>query len=276
MDISKLAYEKNEGLKEPSTPKHLSLHRIQDETFTNTDSVSEGYQKPMPEVDVIRIFVISGGTNREPDYFKLLRKNPSLKRIMVVVRSKKGQGLTPSQMSDFAKKFCLDQYFETETGDRYQFLTDDTLYMITDLDEFGKDLVIRVKDAPVQQKWIISNPCFEIWLFYHYFSCPMPLLEEGLKKDLSKRSQWMKQKLHELRPTDSAKALLDMQTAIVNSKTNFQIGCEGLPDVFSTQMHYFAEYLLDAIGRDNFEAMIKKQHDKAEYYRNLQLSTNQI
>ena len=86
----------------------------------------------------------------------------------------------------------------------------------------------------------------------------------------------MKQKLHELRPTDSAKALLDMQTAIVNSKTNFQIGCEGLPDVFSTQMHYFAEYLLDAIGRDNFEAMIKKQHDKAEYYRNLQLSTNQI
>lgn len=276
MDISKLSYEKNEGLKEPVASKRDTSRLVLEESFTNASTASESYQKPMPEVEVLRIFVISGGAKREPDYFKLLRKNTSLKRILVVVRSKKGQGLNPLQMSALSLKFIIEQRFETEEGKTYMLLDTDPIYMITDLDEFGEDLCRLVKEGRSQLQWIISNPCFEIWLYYHYFDSPMPQLENGLRIELSKRSQWMKQKLHELHPTDSAKALLDMQTAIVNLKTNFQIGCEGLPDVFSTQMHYFAEYLLDAIGKDNFEAMIKKQHDKAEFYRNHQLSTNQI
>ena len=276
MDISKLSYEKSDGSKELIDAKYNTAQPTAEEAFTNTSVLSESYQKPMPEVEVLRIFVISGGVKREPDYFKLLQKSTGLKRIMVVVRSKKGQGLHPVQMSEMASKFYSTHSFETEEGNSYKLFDEDPIYLLSDLDEFGEDLCILVKTETNQQVWIVSNPCFEIWLFYHYFNSPMPLLEEGLTIELPKRSQWMKQKLHELHPTDSAKALLDMQTAIKNSKANFQICREGLPDVFSTQMHYFAEHLLDVIGKDNFEAMIKKQHDKAEYYRILQLSTNKI
>ena len=66
---------------------------------------------------------------------------------------------------------------------------------------------------------------------------------------------------------NSSKAFLDMQTAIKNSKANFKITTDGLPDVFSTQMHEFAEFLLKAITKDGFEAMIKQQQDKADDYR---------
>lgn len=274
MDIPKLSYEKNEGLKEPSTAKSYMSRQVPEETFANNATSAEGYQKPMPEVEVIRIFVISGGTKREPDYFKLLQKNKSLRRILVVVRSKKGQGLSPLQMSRMANKFYMEQLFETEDGNVYQFFNTDSIYLLTDLDEFGSELCELIKNAPIQYEWIVSNPCFEIWLYYHYFNSPKPHLDEGLKIDLSKRSQWMKQKLHELHPVDSAKALLDMQTAIKNSKANYQMASDGLPCVYSTQIHYFAEFLLDAMGKDTFESMIKQQHDKAEHYRKKQQSNS--
>lgn len=274
MDISKLSYEKSDGLKELIDAKHNTVQPTAEETFTNTSVLSEGYQKPMPEVEIVRIFVISGGVKREPDYFKLLRKNTSLKRIMVVVRSKKGQGLHPVQMSAMASKFHSTQRFETEEGNSYKLFDDDPIYLVSDLDEFGEDLCNLTKTSTNQQVWIVSNPCFEIWLFYHYFNSPMPLLEEGLKIELPKRSQWMKQKLHELRQVNSEKALLDMQDAIKNSKANFQIANDGLPDVFSTQMHELAEILLNAITKDEFEAMVKRQRDRAAYYRKIQSSTS--
>lgn len=266
MKISKLSYEKSDGLKEPAA-KRIVTQSVPEETFTNASTLAEGYQKPMPEVEVTRIFVISGGTKREPDYFKLLRKSTILKRIMVVVRSKKGQGLLPFQMSAMATKFYSEQTFETEDGNTYKLFDTDSIYMLSDVDEFGKDLCKLVKNAPNQQVWIVSNPCFEIWLFYHYYTHPLPELKDGLEIDSSKRSQWMKQRLHQLQQVNSSKAFLDMQTAIKNSKANFKITTDGLPDVFSTQMHEFAEFLLKAITKDGFEAMIKQQQDKADDYR---------
>lgn len=266
METPKLSYKKSEGLKEPAAKRVVSLS-VPEETFANASTLIEGYQKPMPEVEVTRIFVISGGTKREPDYFKLLRKGTSLKRIMVVVRSKKGQGLLPLQMSEMASKFYSEQTFETEDGNTFKLFATDPIYMLSDVDVFGKDLCQLIKSAPSQQVWIISNPCFEIWLFYHYYTHPLPELKDGLDIKLSKRSQWMKQRLHKLQQVNSSKALLEMPTAIKNSMANYKLTTDGLPDVFSTQMHELAEVLLNAITKDGFEAMIKKQQEKAEYYR---------
>lgn len=271
METPKLLYEKSEGLKKPAAKRVIS-QSVPEETFANASISVEGYQKPMPEVEVTRIFVISGGTKREPDYFKLLRKETSLKRIMVVVRSKKGQGLLPLQMSAMASKFYSEQVFETEEGNTYKLFANDSVYLLSDVDEFGKDLCQLVKSAPSQQVWIVSNPCFEIWLFYHYYSHPLPELKDGLDIELSKRSQWMKQQLHQLRQVNSSKALLDMPTAIKNSKANYKLTTDGLPDVFSTQMHELAVVLLNAITKDGFESMIKQQQDTAKYYRNNQKS----
>jgi len=166
-----------------------------------------------------------------------------------------------------ASQFYSEQIFETEDGNTYKLLESDSIYMLSDLDEYGEVLCQLTKNASSQHVWIVSNPCFEIWLFYHYYNHPLPYLDEGLKIDLAKRSKWMKQRLNQLHPVNSAKALLDMQTAIKNSKANYRIATDGLPDLFSTQMHEFAEILLDAITLDKFELMIKRHQDDAKYYQ---------
>ena len=270
MDIPKLSYAKLEGVLEPSEEElYTALSEISDsfDVKVDTSTTSDNYQKPMPVVEVVKIFVISGGESREPDYFKLLRKMKGLKRILVLVRSKKGQGLQPFQMSAMAERFYVNKEFETENGDTFELSDTDTIYMLTDVDEYAIDLQQRIQNVPTQQLWIVSNPCFEIWLFYHRFDTPSPLLDEGLTKDVSQRSKWLKHRLHGLGPIDSAKALLEMPTAIRNSKANYRVDPNGLPATYATQMHQFAEVLLDAITKDEFETMIKQQREKAEYYR---------
>ena len=267
MDITELTYTKGTAWKEVEEVPFSASQIVVEEHFSGSAEMSvPDYQKPMPEIDPPRLFIISGGTNRESDYLKFARNLAASKHIVLAITSKKGQGLQPFQMSQWADQFYLNHRFETKEQD-YELVDSDHIFMISDVDEYGSDLTRRIPDNPERLKWIVSNPCFEIWLFYHYFECPLPLLEEGLSLPVSKRSQWMKQRLHELHQVDSAKALLNMQIAIKNTEANFKMGENGLPDVYATQMYLFAQALLDAVTKDEFEAMVRHHRERADAYR---------
>lgn len=264
MDLSKLKYSKSEAGKDlpmkPSTSQ--STDKGEELPLSDSLALSVGYAKEQPTVETQIIFVISGGAKREKDYFKQIIKDRKIKRLKIVFTSKDGQGLVPQQMNELAKDFVQQKRFRTET-DSYSIDADDTLFMLQDMDEFEAEIKsIFHGERIAQTEWIVSNPSFEIWLFYHKFDSPKGILDEGVNKPLSERSQWLKRKLDDIVPggINPVAIFTNIRTAIENSEKNYA-EIDGLPMLYSTQMHVLAERILAVMG-DEFDNMLKRREER--------------
>lgn len=269
MDLNKLRYSKTVAVKD------MEAHSNQTEKAAVSEkdnSLSIGkmpsdYSKGEATIETKIVFIISGGDKREKDYFKMLMKDRHIRRLKIAFVSKKGQGLVPNQMFELAKEYLFNKRFVTET-DSFSIDADDTLYLVQDMDEFEADIraMLDKCDEIRQATWIVSNPSIEVWLFYHKFDTPKGYLDEGLKKPLSERSQWLKKKLDALVPggINPINAFADIRIAIANSKANYK-ECNGLPDVYSTQMHILAEDILNTLGNE-FDEMLQRRKEMAERF----------
>lgn len=269
MDLKKLQYSKTVAVKDVETPPCKKGKAVVSENgkSVSASSLPLDYSKGEATIETKIVFIISGGDKREKDYFKMLMKDRHIRRLKIAFVSKKGQGLVPSQMFDLAKEYLSNSRFITET-DSFSIDSDDRLYLIQDMDEFETDIrsMLEKGDEIQQATWIISNPSIEVWLFYHKYNTPEGYLDEGLKKPLKERSQWLKHRLDELVPggINPINAFADIRTAIANSKANYK-ECNGLPDVYSTQMFILAEDILGTLGNE-FDEMLQRRKEMAERF----------
>lgn len=268
MNLDKLKYSKREAGKDIPAVSSTCLSADEGVNAPLSDELvmPYGYAKEQPTIETQIIFVISGGAKREKDYFKQLLKDRSVKRLKIAFASKEGQGLVPRQMNDLAKGFIQNKRFRTAT-DSFSIDIDDTLFMLQDIDEFEAEIKDILDNNRVKQtEWIISNPSFEIWLFYHKFGSTNGLLDEGLRKPLSERSQWLKRRLDEVVPggINPIEVFSSIRTAIDNSKANYS-ETDGLPALYSTQMHILAERILTILG-DEFDDMLKRREERTRIF----------
>lgn len=265
MKLDDLKYGKDNGSKEkrnvkkavetksvPSSSKPMHLPPI---------TLSSDYTKPDGEIDVRILFILSGGEDRERNYFKMLKDDQHLEKIKVAFASKKGQGLNPTQLLEVAKHSVSSKKFTTEEA-TYRFEKDngDIIYLLQDIDQFEQEIRrLANEEQPDCLQWIYSNPAFEMWLFYHYYANPLPHLKDAIGKTLALRSQWLKGYLPKIIKggVRTTKAIAQMRTAIENSKANYK-EVKGLPELFSTQMHVLAEDILGIMG-DEFDKMIERK-----------------
>lgn len=56
----------------------------------------------------------------------------------------------------------------------FQLDTMDKVFLLSDVDEFYDQLekIFKGNQTDVQGRWVVSNPCFEIWLYYCYLDNP--------------------------------------------------------------------------------------------------------
>lgn len=269
MDLNKLRYSKTVAVKdmEAHSDKTEKAAVSEKDKSLSVGKMSSDYLKGEATIETQIVFIISGGDKREKDYFKMLMKDRHIRRLKIAFVSKKGQGLVPSQMFELAKEYLFNKRFVTET-DSFSIDADDTLYLVQDMDEFEVDIrtMFDKGDEIQQATWIVSNPSIEVWLFYHKFDTPKGYLDEGLKKPLSERSQWLKKKLDALVPggINPINAFADIRIAIANSKANYK-EYNGLPDVYSTQMHILAEDILNTLGNE-FDEMLQRRKEMAERF----------
>lgn len=269
MDLNKLRYSKTVAVKdmEVHSDKTEKAAVSEKDKSLSVGKMSSDYLKGEATIETKIVFIISGGDKREKDYFKMLMKDRHIRRLKIAFVSKKGQGLVPSQMFELAKEYLFNKRFVTET-DSFSIDADDTLYLVQDMDEFEVDIrtMFDKGDEIRQATWIVSNPSIEVWLFYHKFDTPKGYLDEGLKKPLSERSQWLKKKLDALVPggINPINAFADIRIAIANSKANYK-EYNGLPDVYSTQMHILAEDILNTLGNE-FDEMLQRRKEMAERF----------
>lgn len=269
MDISKLGYAKHDGERnlEEAHPERVST----DNECGHIANViiDSRYTKGQPTIDANIFFIISGGSEREKDYFQPINKNS--RRVKIAFVSKRNQGLNPKQLFEKAEEFIDCKIFTIEKDAKYHIEDNDMIFLLQDVDEYYKDLqclIQKSKEYP-QLKWIVSNPSFEIWLYYHYFS-ELEHLTYGLSLDVSKRSKWLKTHLHEIISggVQTKKVFYDVQIAIANSLKNYREDDNGFPMVYSTQMHILASNVLSAMGTE-LEEMIEQRTKDIEYFRKI-------
>ena len=159
MKLDNLKYSKDEGSMEERSEEKVVETKA-------TSSISKSIHLP----DVRIIFILSGGEDRELNYFKMLKDDRHLQRIKVAFASKEGQGLNPTQLLEVAKKSVGSNKFTTKEA-TYRFEKDngDIIYLLQDIDQFEQEIRrLAAEEQPYCLRWVYSNPAFEMWLFYHY------------------------------------------------------------------------------------------------------------
>lgn len=250
MDLSKLKYLKTSiglgprsvdvGVMPEKADAHKSLRVNLHPSYAKEDGV----------LSTALVLVLSGGTKRGSDFLKELRTRRALHSLRVLFVSKDGQGLNPLQMQRRWTEIQNSKSFDID-GQTFRLDDMDKVFLLSDVDEFYHQLLAVKKEEgdsfPAQ--WIISNPCFEVWLCYCY-SVDVPVDCAELEcLTVAKRSQRLKTLGNDLVPggLNPCKAFELMRSGIGFSEKNYREDANGIPQLFSTQMHIMARYILDKV-----------------------------
>lgn len=267
MMIPPLKYKKSSGkeelrikreVKHPESPMLLDLKKL-------GDGMAPGYTKKIGTADSRMLFVISGGSRREDDYFHILKSEYATHRLVYAFMSIKNQGLKPTEMWHMARRYKKNKWFVTETGVRYRIEAGDRLFLLQDVDEFEEEIRGIWEHTQLRNvQWVISNPCFEMWLYYHYKDTPHPMLDAMEKMDVKGRSKWLKTELNKIIPggVQTTKILENVRRAIENSRANYA-ETNQLPTLYATQMDRVGTFVLDAMKED-FDRMFAEKRAQAQ------------
>ena len=194
MDLSKLTYSKSHSGKTPLKPvPKTTIESNEGIGGADVLKVSPAYSKTDGILSTNLVFVLSGGEKREKDFLRELIRQRELHSLRVAFMSEKGQGLQPYQMQERWSEIQSTGMFKIDSQ-VYHLDTTDKVFLLSDVDEFYDQLekIFKNRSNDEQGQWIVSNPCFEIWLYYCYLDNP-EINQECLKAEpAAKRSKKMK------------------------------------------------------------------------------------
>ncbi len=231
----------------------------------------KGYEKTDGVMSYSIICVISGGEKRERDFLLTLIRQQDLHSLRVAFISKEGQGLQPYQMQE---QWVEIQKHKTVVVDGVAFHLDemDEVFLLSDVDEFYDQLLNIQKSHSEKDhgQWIISNPCFEIWLYYCFCNNPEDDLVGIESLAPNKRSQELKKLGHTVVAggLNSLKAFEHMQEGIAHSISHYAEDSNAIPILYATQMHKMAQFLIDTMNQNRSEYdefLRRKQRERQEW-----------
>jgi hypothetical protein len=220
----------------------------------NISVIGENYKKGYGVKSPKTFFVIiSGGEVREKNYFKIISNQDKFRRIKISFVADPDQ-LHPDGLLQKAEE--EQKRYKTSQGDE-----PDNIFIVSDVDHFINDLLrIKPKCENANISLIISNSCFEVWLYYGKFNQkPEDFI---IPKNSLKISQEFKTYLNDKFKggIDPRYAIFDIETAIANSKINYEADNNGIPNLFSTNMFRLAEQLLPFIKDELSKIASLKNH----------------
>jgi hypothetical protein len=137
----------------------------------------------------------------------------------------------------------------------------DRIYLVSDVDKFmGQLLEIRPICEVLNIQLIISNPCFELWLYYA--SCSKKIDNFPFPEDMSQMSQVFKTWTGPLN-LDPRKAIPKIQQNIANAAKSYEEDEYHIPKLFSTSMFRLAGDLLPLIDKELEQWRNDKEQKKA-------------
>lgn len=201
------------------------------------------YERKEPSRDSRKIYIYCEGNRREYDYFRFFRGLSSNVNI-IPIPSKDGK-TDPKKLMEAA---CAD-FFGTDERKAVFALDNkqkDMVWFVIDTDEWGgkigelREYCLSSNNRAGADVWHVaqSNPCFEIWLYYHFFDkkplavsvAQFPSLKNFVDSMISGGF-------------DSRKHPALIGTAIYNASANYN-DQNGMPDLFSTEVYKLGKEIL--------------------------------
>jgi hypothetical protein len=201
------------------------------------------YTRVEPTKDAKLIVIYCEGKKREKDYFNYFAEISSKIRLEVE---------EPSQHDDNSPyglyKKVVSHVVKSENNPNPKYNSDDEIWIVFDTDEWGEQIV-TVREKSKNNGWNIaqSNPCFEVWLFYHLFE-----FQEFEGMEISENwKNFVNSKIKG--GFDSRKHPIFIKTAIKNAKAKFD---ESMT-IGSTEVYKLAESFYPYIS-DEIEDALRK------------------
>jgi len=254
-----------QGAEKELLPKRVTedVHEDKLQPIVKVESTI-AYQKVSKELLPKAFFIIiSGGEVREKNYFKLISKSDSFDRIKIEFIADPNR-LSPKGMlsiAQYKKAFYLSS--QSDNVDR-----PDEVFLVSDVDDFIQEL-LDIKPNCVKEKihLIISNSCFEVWLYYAYCSNqPNFIIPPNINTISWEFKRWVPKSING--GINPVKALLKIKQNIINAKANYSEDLNGIPVLFSTNMFILAEMLLSLIEPELNE-FIKEQGIRENRFRKI-------
>lgn len=210
------------------------------------------FTRKQPSRSVRKIYIFPEG-KRECNYFKYFQGIESRVNI-IVTQLEPTDDNSPSGLLRHAKSCLLRS--EENPYPKYEFAEGDEVWIVLDTDidqlETRRPQIRNISDeceARVGWNIVESNPCFEVWLFYH-ISDNYPTDEElTIEQPITICSTWKRQILPSVVPGgfDSRKHPIYIAEANSRAKEHYQ-ELEGIPTVASTQVYQLGESLYQLAG----------------------------
>ena len=204
------------------------------------------------------IVIISGGEVREKNYFRTISNQDKFRRIKIEFIADP-QRLNPDGLLELAR-------YKQERYKTSQESVPDSIFIISDVDHFYNDLVrINPECKKENISLIVSNPCFEIWLYYGKFDSKPE--DFDIPKNPLKTSKLFKNYLGRkvkggVNPTH---AIFDITKAIQNAKKKIEKDDNNIPKLFSTDMFLLAEEILPLIDSELKKLNAENKLNKTSY-----------
>lgn len=238
-------FEKGEPYREAFEPK-LRLPAVsvgKDIPVLDSGKFTDAFIKHDGVMMPTLFVIISGGEKREKDYFKVFQKSVKFPRIKVYFQAQDADtlcaGLSPNALLDMADKVVESLRRGSPDG------MSDLVFLVSDMDHFKNELIrIKPQCAHRNYKLVISNPCFELWLYYGHF-CVKPVDFEIPKERLKISSSFKFYLGGKVSGgVDPRKAYHKLEYACKSAEANYNEDDSGLPGLFSTSMFVLGRELL--------------------------------
>lgn len=208
------------------------------------------YSKQPPSRDARKLYLICEGEGTEPNYFTFFK---GLSSNLEIIPIPPESGTDPMKLLELAKIKLVNE------DSRYimDYLANDSVWFVIDTDSWEKEGKITPlrnfcaeNNTGFQEKYteikpysawnvVQSNPCFEIWLYYHFFKdIPNPEEIESYPSFKAYVGNAISGGF------DFQKDQVRVKTAVENAKSNFNYSDDGKLALFSTEVYKLAEEIL--------------------------------
>lgn len=139
------------------------------------------YKRGKPFRDAIKIVIITEGEKTEKTYFERINQIFKSRRFIIITVTPDEHKSAPTYAIDRIKQIIKQQRLKPS----------DKIWLIFDVDAWDKYFLAELYNKKTIDKvpitLLLSNPCFEVWLWAHYFN---------LNQIQSTNCKKLKQELH--------------------------------------------------------------------------------
>lgn len=213
-----------------------------------------GYNRDTP-IDLVRYYklfaIACEGGKREPAYFNIFQYMSSKIKVDVIENYVNDEELLNKHENKSAPKWVLDKAIKyIEKND---LKDEDDLWFVIDKDRWSDEQIRELATYCDKYKnWhlVISNPCFEVWLYLH--------MKNDINTSSSKSCNDFKNEISKFVSGGyhPYKFIPNIKTAIKNAKTSDKNLKHFLPDLKQTRVHQLGEALLNKVSANEFDHFI--------------------